>query len=1312
MSAKQIFLVTNIVILNFFCYANFVFAYIASDYKWIPPFLTKDEKPTVHLLFDSSGSMEFRAYGGKENFAYSDFEPAHKYYGYFDQKKYYSYITSGTSAPYFIESTTGDLWNGNFLNWLTMHRDDIAKKVMIGGNYEKTNGIYTLTPVNTWRSYTWTYYDDRNKVKDLNGNYNFMTPATAHGTRTNARSYYYQQAASSTSSTVLYVTREFSYNSYYHRSSYTLRLKAPQQTGVLDKFASKARISLFQYHPVSNSNNGADILSYVAETPAELEALKSNLAAIDPNGGTPLAESLWTICGYIRQDDSGPSNSGPRYRESSYSATLGKKGDPFYFSEYGQLVPCTQQTIIMITDGEASVDNDVISPKKAPSPFRKSLGMDKLQDVAWWARTTDLRTDPELPGTQRINLFTIFASFGDTTGGELLKRATQFGSFSDKNKDGLYTVADLSEADFASPENFFQAASGEELEAAVTQALAITTAGVASGTSASLPPTSGEGEGAVYQAIFFQPAANDALGPAWGGQLHGLLVDSEGNMREDTSNNQRLDTDPSLTDYDKIIRFTKADATEYITRYAANGTAETKGLNINEINLLWSSTEWLNNLTDSLIPFNRNYGDATSRYIFTFVDKNGDMISDSGETVPFTHNDSSCIDSENFCSYLTLYENTSGSVATPPSLTDVQLRALSHRQINFIRGVDVGDATIGSIQDLTRSRSYGDKTWRLGDIIYSSPTVVGKPAENYHMIYRDNTYENFTKQYSNRRQMVYVGANDGMLHAFNAGFYDSSQKAFLTSPNGEHNWPLGMEAWAYVPFNLLPHLKWLMHPEYGQDFHAAYMDLKPRVFDARVFFTDLTNQESQDPDTYPDGWGTILVAGMRLGGAEIGVDINKDGTSNRNMSSAYVVMDITDPEQPPKLLAEIALPAQGFTTCYPTVMPMTKPNAPSATDNKWYLVFGSGPADSSGKASRTKFGEETSEQAGRLFILDLKAIVAGDDASKTLLTVNATGTLSPSKEPYGFTEPNSFISDPIAIDLDIGLEPSSKEFKTDLIYFGTTAGTQDSPTGKMYRIHTKNTASSDWSGISTLIDSGKPITSAASVAKDENARIWVYFGTGRLFNTTDIPQSSKMTFYGIKEPIDNATKELSLTTVSTTTLFDSTNITLNNSGCSGANTISCVKVSEGGTEMKGDWLDGHWNNLMDAVSKKNGWKIDLNHLWERVLGQAAVLGGTVIFTSNTPMSDVCEAFDASSSLWAVHYKTGTAFYKPILGATGDIVNTSVPLGRGLSFTPTLHVGEKGATAFVQTSTGAILTIELETPINVRSGPLFWRKITE
>src|SRR4030095_12001516 len=63
------------------------------------------------------------------------------------------------------------------------------------------------------------------------------------------------------------------------------------------------------------------------------------------------------------------------------------------------------------------------------------------------------------------------------------------------------------------------------------------------------------------------------------------------------------------------------------------------------------------------------------------------------------------------------------------------------------------------------------RVWKLGDIISSTPVVVGAPRERYDVLYGDTTYGAFFKRYKDRRQVAYVGANDGMLHAFNAGFY-------------------------------------------------------------------------------------------------------------------------------------------------------------------------------------------------------------------------------------------------------------------------------------------------------------------------------------------------------------------------------------------------------------------------------------------------------------------------------------------------------------------------------------------------------------
>ena len=53
-----------------------------------------------------------------------------QYYGLFDPKSKYSYNSSGNG--YFYRNA-GGAWDGNWLNWLSMRKVDLAKKVMMGG---------------------------------------------------------------------------------------------------------------------------------------------------------------------------------------------------------------------------------------------------------------------------------------------------------------------------------------------------------------------------------------------------------------------------------------------------------------------------------------------------------------------------------------------------------------------------------------------------------------------------------------------------------------------------------------------------------------------------------------------------------------------------------------------------------------------------------------------------------------------------------------------------------------------------------------------------------------------------------------------------------------------------------------------------------------------------------------------------------------------------------------------------------------------------------------------------------------------------
>jgi type IV pilus assembly protein PilY1 len=851
----------------------------------------------------------------------------------------------------------------------------------------------------------------------------------------------------------------------------------------------------------------------------------------------------------------------------------------------------------------------------------------------------------------------------------------------------------------------------------------------------------------------------------------------------------------------------------------SNGTLDTElvatGYSPDEIKYLWNSKDWIDAFT--LDPLTQRLYNSVSdhRYIFTFVDEDNDMVVDSGENRVFeatsTPSLADMTDLTKIYSYLTLYPSFSDKPAWVANIEaegnrNIFLPLQAKRVVDFIRGEDQTALTIGSYTvPAMRSRQYRpggstvDHTWRLGDIVSSSPTLVGRPAENYHLIYRDESYAHFLVRYLNRRSVVYAGANDGMIHAFNGGFYDHETRSFKTqiaepyidaNDNGSYDpgekysdlngdnaytpanqtpYPLGAEIWAYVPFNLLPHLYWLTEDTYP---HVFYNDLSPKIFDARIF------QEDTD---HPMGWGTVMVIGMKFGGGHIYADTNRDDivdATDKEMTSAFVVFDITNPEVAPKVLAEITLPEQGYTTCYPTVVPMRSKSGSGSTisfnTNDWYLVFGSGPADENGIAasrdtvgsvsnsgtigSPSVLGDGKSLQTGKLFVVNLKALTdpgnerieviddSGNAVQVTSATTSAFIENFDGDETTAADDEPAFISQPITVDYNLN-------FNAEAVYFGTIMwdSANSSWGGQLKRlIIADSTTTSDWVdtisvGAGGVVDRAdnvlfdlrkagtnnlsQPITVAPSITIGEKVSFdidgsdsamhlsdqfdrerWVFFGTGRFIVGADASDNSLQSYYGIKEPYDG-NNGFTWEEVQLSSLMESTNIEVYNG-----------KIVKNHPFFSPN--DTTWENMIQKMEDGtyDGWYIDFQHNNERNLGQAALLGGLLTFTTYLPSVDICVA-EGTSRLYARWYQTGTSFYKPIF-RTGNIfidangnqtvddgelrIAGDIDLGSGLALTPNIHTGrEKGTTAYIQTSTGDIITISQGESGSAKSEKTSW-----
>jgi type IV pilus assembly protein PilY1 len=821
-------------------------------------------------------------------------------------------------------------------------------------------------------------------------------------------------------------------------------------------------------------------------------------------------------------------------------------------------------------------------------------------------------------------------------------------------------------------------------------------------------------------------------------------------MREDTNGNATMDPVEDLVivfDGTTIYKYEDTDGDDIIL----DTQDPVFTGSIDDINFIWSSSDFLNKMSDGDIEIQRDWDDKTDfsyRYIFTFVDKNGDMVADLGEQMDFISNTppsaADLTDDSLIYPYLTLFPTFEdepsivfdGSTISmdafrtghPSEFVDF-LANQSKRVIDYIRGIDqpefVSTGTPAYILPPFRSRQvdYDDdgdiETWRLGDIVYSTPTVVGRPSENYHLLYRDASYAAFANEYRDRRNVVYAGANDGMFHAFNAGFYDETTKSFSTQLTTETAHKLGAELWAYVPFNLLPHLYWLTEPTYP---HVYYCDLKPKVFDAKVF---------PDDDEHPNGWGTLLVGGMRFGGGQIIADMDKtDGNvavaGDPVMSSAYFILDITDPESEPTVLAEIRFEDLGYTTCYPAVVPMKDkdPATGIIQENEWYLIFGSGPASAAGTAdgnssSEALFGA-ASDQTAKLYVVDLKELVK----NKNLKTLDNLGffTEAPATVPgdhdyYQSLDADSFVSDPVSVDYNL-------DYSADAVYFGTVSGDKTTGWGGNLRrlVIDNNLLPTAWEGDSLFFstDPGQPIVTAPTVGLDDRGNRWIFFGTGRFFVRDDSGHTDTQTYYGIKEPFTDTDgngfwdpgETPTWGTVLKSNLVDTSNAE-----------VFDDKSITGITDLSGVTVPA-WGDLISELdlTSTHGWYLDFSTYKERNLGQATLFGDLLTFTTYVPSSDIC-SFEGESNLYAVYYKTGTAYFKSVIGSTftdvngneeldpeqGELeMNRKISLGKGLASTPNIHVGkQEGSKAFVQTSTGAIEIIEQINPANVKSGVISW-----
>lgn len=218
-----------------------------------------------------------------------------------------------------------------------------------------------------------------------------------------------------------------------------------------------------------------------------------------------------------------------------------------------------------------------------------------------------------------------------------------------------------------------------------------------------------------------------------------------------------------------------------------------------------------------------------------------------------------------------------GNLSQAALLSPTQQALLTgDRLVNFLRGWN-------GFEDRA-SNPVDDRIFRLreavmGDAIESQPAYLSVPPYSY----ADAGYDTFKGSQAGRQKTVFLGANDGMLHAFDAN--------------------TGQELWAYVPSVVIPNL-WKLADKNYSTLHSYSVNGGTTIADAKFG---------------SGSWRTILVGSLRGGGR------------------GYFALDVTDPTNPSLLWEFTSSNDNDLGYSFSDAIVTKRPS-----DGKWVVLVSSG----------------------------------------------------------------------------------------------------------------------------------------------------------------------------------------------------------------------------------------------------------------------------------------------------------------------------------------------------------------------------------
>lgn len=381
---------------------------------------------------------------------------------------------------------------------------------------------------------------------------------------------------------------------------------------------------------------------------------------------------------------------------------------------------------------------------------------------------------------------------------------------------------------------------------------------------------------------------------------------------------------------------------------------------------------------------------------------------------------------------------------------------LTSAQVDYLRGDQSNEGSL-----------YRSRTTVLGDIVNSDPLFSGQDDFNYYVLELDSglaTYDDYLVdtdedwKKGNRKDMIYVGANDGMLHGL-LGEGNTATNCSLGSKLCE-----GEEVLAYVPKAVYSNLSALTSTGYS---HQFYVDNSPIQGDAYI---DWGGSQGE-------GWGTALVGTLGAGGKGV---FALNISDPLNFSGEHVLWDLDDGD-----LSDL-----GYTFAKATVAKLE--------NGEWAVIFGNGYHSANHEpVLYIRSLEDGSEIATFNTGSDHQGTAGSTNGLSTPIVVDTDGDRLGDTIYAGDLQGNMW-------KFDVS---SSNDGQWDFAYKDGNGNNADP-----LPLFTACTADP------CTTSNRQPITSKPQVISAESGGLLVLFGTGKYFEVGDNYDTSQtQTFYGIND---------------------------------------------------------------------------------------------------------------------------------------------------------------------------------------------------